>query len=69
MTDEKSTHGGARPGAGRPAYLDRPKRKLVTFEGEDLETIARYCEENGLSGISVPIRHILKKVRKELGLA
>lgn len=38
MNDEKKTHGGARPGAGRP-LLGKDKRKRYTFRAspENLE--------------------------------
>lgn len=41
-----ATHGGARPGAGRPSLVKNPRSMRVNVEREDYEALQQIAEES-----------------------
>jgi len=60
MTDQNTnTRGGSRKGAGRPAVLNEPARRNITFEFGHFEKLKRIGKKLGISSMSAIIRHLI----------
>ena len=56
----KSTHGGKRPGAGRPKEVDAPIRRTVYLDQWHVDRIVEIQRDKGLPTFSEALRAIIE---------
>ena len=61
MATKTKTVGGARKGSGRPAVLEDPVRRNITFERRHLAKLTDLAKRLKLKGQSAVIRRLLDK--------
>ena len=61
---KKASHGGARPGAGRKATLEKPVKVLVTLEKGQASKLDKLCKRTG-SNRSAAVRDMIDANIKE----
>lgn len=62
MAGPKKTHGGARPGAGRPQLHRQPVKVLLTLDQSDLDRLDQWRAKRGLNR-SEAVRKLIKRLK------